>query len=146
MNLLATLSFVAALLLHGSFAAATPTTSVESSVLATGTATDMRLARSRGVTDVVVRRITIPPGVSTGWHYHDGELIAVVESGTLTRVLADCSIETTAAGSSFVEPAGSGHVHVGRNQGTEPVVLYVTYLLPSGSAPATEAADPGCEG
>jgi hypothetical protein len=39
-----------------------------------------------------------------------------------------------------------GHVHVGQNQGAEPVVLYVTYLLPSGSAPATEATDPGCEG
>jgi quercetin dioxygenase-like cupin family protein len=146
MNMLAKGAVAAALLLYGSFAAAASSTSVESSVLATGTATDMQLARSHGATDVVVRRITIPPGGSTGWHFHEGELIAVVESGTLTRTLADCTIETTTAGSSFVEPAGSGHVHVGQNHGAEPVVLYVTYLLPSGSAPATEAADPGCEG
>lgn len=39
----------------------------------------------------------------------------------------------TPAGTSFVEPAGSDHRHIGRNLGSEPVVLWVTYLLPQGS-------------
>jgi quercetin dioxygenase-like cupin family protein len=101
-----------------------------------------RSSAARG--DVTVRRITIAPGGSTGWHYHDGELIAAVASGTLTRTLADCSTVQTSAGASFVEPAGRGHVHIGRNLGTEPVVLYVTYLLPPGSPLARAITAPDC--
>lgn len=76
--------------------------------------------------------ITVEPGGSTGWHTHCGQLIAVVKSGTLTRTLHDCSVEATSAGSSFIEPSGARHRHIGRNLGSEPVVLWVTYLLPRG--------------
>jgi len=139
------------ILLHGAASAAAnarpaaggPTTAVHGRVLASGSGVDL-MTRARGNTDVTVRRIVIPPGGSTGWHYHDGELIAVVQSGTLTRVLHDCSVSITPSGMSFVEPAGSRHVHQGRNLGAEPVVLYVTYLLPAGSPLAVEATDPGC--
>src|SRR5262245_19061563 len=127
-----------------SAAAGDPPTAVHGRVLASGSGMDMALGREHGSTEVTVRRIVIPPGGSTGWHYHDGELIAVVQSGTLTRVLHDCSVSITPSGMSFVEPAGSRHVHQGRNLGAEPVVLFVTYLLPAGSPLAVEATDPGC--
>jgi hypothetical protein len=67
-----------------------------------------------------------------------------VQSGTLTRTMADCSVEVATAGQSFVEPDGANHVHIGRNLGTEPVVLYVTYLLPEGAPLSVDAPDPGC--
>ncbi|HEY2763215.1 MAG TPA: cupin domain-containing protein, partial [Pseudonocardiaceae bacterium] len=86
----------------------------------------------------------IGPGGSTGWHYHSGELIAVVQQGTLTRTLHDCSVQTRSAGQSFVEFAGKRNVHIGRNLGTEPVELYVTYVLPAGAPLSIDAADPGC--
>jgi len=122
----------------------TPGTGVSGRVLARGTS-PVGIAVSRpGATEVTVREIAIAPGGSTGWHYHDGPVIAVVKSGILTRTLHDCTSETTPAGSAFVEPAGPDQVHVGRNLGTEPVVLLVTYVLPAGQALAQDAPAAPC--
>ncbi|MGW4649583.1 cupin domain-containing protein [Kitasatospora sp. NPDC004289] len=88
--------------------------------------------RPGGDTDVVVGEVVIAPGGTTGWHYHPGPVLAVVRSGTLTRVLADGTVETTGPGGVVFEPAGPEHPHVGNNHGTEPVVLMVTYLTPAG--------------
>uniref|UniRef100_A0AAU2JNE8 Cupin domain-containing protein n=1 Tax=Streptomyces sp. NBC_00049 TaxID=2903617 RepID=A0AAU2JNE8_9ACTN len=79
------------------------------------------------------REIVIPPGGCTGWHFHRVELYALVVAGTLTRVLHDGSIEVHRAGTTFVEPAGIGHIHLGHNLGSEPVVLHVTPVLPPGT-------------
>ncbi|MFE5864034.1 cupin domain-containing protein [Streptomyces virginiae] len=79
------------------------------------------------------REIVIPPGGCTGWHFHRVRLDAVVVAGTLTRVLHDRTVEVHTAGTSFVEPAGIGHIHLGHNLGTEPVVLHVTPALPVGT-------------
>ncbi|MFD3666053.1 cupin domain-containing protein, partial [Streptomyces sp. NPDC058659] len=104
----------------------------------------LRIKPPKGDTDVVVRTITIAPGGSTGWHHHPGQLVAVVQAGTLTRTLDDCSVEVTSAGAAFVEASGGKHVHVGRNLGTEPVVLYVTYLLPKGAPLSIDEPAPAC--
>ena len=124
---------------------ATPGTGMSDTVLAKGTSPDGIVVSSRGNTDVTVRQITIAPGGSTGWHYHEGELIAVVKSGTLTRTLRDCSTERTLPGGSFVEPAGQNHIHIGRNLGTEPVVLLVTAVLPAGRQLSYDAPQPPCD-
>ncbi|MFG2992521.1 cupin domain-containing protein [Streptomyces sp. NPDC048257] len=76
------------------------------------------------------REIVIPPGGCTGWHFHGVRLDAVVLAGTLTRVLHDRTVEVHPAGTTFVEPAGIRHIHLGHNLGTEPVVLHVTPALP----------------
>ena len=96
--------------------------------------------------EFVVRHITIQPGGSTGWHYHPGTLLAVVQQGSLTRIDDDCRAVVYSAGQSLVEPSGSRHVHIGRNLGSEPVELYVTYVKPIGSPLSVDAADPGCGG
>ncbi|HEX2314415.1 MAG TPA: cupin domain-containing protein [Thermomonospora sp.] len=84
--------------------------------------------------DYVLREIVIQPGGSTGWHYHDGRLYAVVRQGTLTRVLADRTTTVThPRGSLVVEPSGPEHVHVGRNLGVVPVVLDALYVTPAGT-------------
>jgi len=114
-------------------------------ILAKGTSPDGVVVSSREKTDVTVREITIAPGGSTGWHYHDGQVIAVVKSGTLTRTMHDCSTEVTPPGGSFVEPAGRQQTHVGRNLGTEPVVLLVTYVLPAGQQLSQDAPPPRCD-
>ncbi|MFD5099560.1 cupin domain-containing protein [Streptomyces albidochromogenes] len=135
---------VAALGVVPSAALATPGSGVTGTVLATGTSSGTMKVEAEGVTDVVVRTITIAPGGSTGWHHHPGQLIAVVQKGTLSRTLGDCSVETTSAGQSFIEPSGPKHRHIGRNLGTEPVVLYVTYMLPAGSPLSVDAEAPTC--
>ncbi|MFD5320899.1 cupin domain-containing protein [Streptomyces sp. NPDC127098] len=136
---------VAALTLVPGGAAATPGEGVTAETLATGTSAGALDLRTRGATDVTMRVITIEPGGSTGWHYHPGGLLAVVASGTLTRVVDGCAVEVSTAGDAVLEPAGADHVHIGRNLGSEPVVLYATYLVPEGSPLAVDAEDPGCE-
>jgi quercetin dioxygenase-like cupin family protein len=125
-------------------AGATEGSDVSATTLATGTSDASIKLDQEGSTEVTVREIMIAPGGSTGWHYHAGEVLAVVQAGTLTRQLDDCSEVTTPAGQTFIEPAGQQHVHIGRNLGTEPVVLYVAYVLPTGSPLALDADDPGC--
>ncbi|CAM5399673.1 hypothetical protein SAVIM338S_01986 [Streptomyces avidinii] len=101
-----------------------------------------RRAGARSASDLVTREIAIGPGGSTGWHYHAVPLMAVVRSGTLTRILSDGTVEVHHAGSSFVEPAGIHHVHLGRNLGAKPVVLLVTAAIAEGAPFALPAEAP----
>jgi quercetin dioxygenase-like cupin family protein len=95
--------------------------------------------------DYIFRQITITPGGTTGWHYHDGTLYAYVEHGTLTHNESDCAVDGSyGAGSFFVEHSGSDHVHIGRNLGNVPVVLDVLYVDPAGSPLSEDAPNPGC--
>lgn len=101
-----------------------------------------RRPEAEAVSDLVVREVEIEPGGCTGWHYHRVPLMAVVKAGTLTRILRDGTVEVHHTGTSFVEPAGRRHVHLGRNLGTEPVVLCVTAALANGDPFALPAPPP----
>jgi quercetin dioxygenase-like cupin family protein len=114
---------------------------VTATVLGQGTATEKLAITTAGASDVVVQQVTIQPGGRTGWHTHAGKVLAVVKAGTLTRYTADCKAVTYPAGQAFVETEG---VHEGRNQGTVPVELYVTYIDPTGSPLKTNAIAPAC--
>lgn len=119
-----------------SAAVATPPAGVAAKLLAEFTV---------GNTDYVLREITIQPGGTTRWHWHDGSLYGVVKSGTLTHEMADCtSIATYAPGSTILEESGADKVHRGVNTGTTPVVLDVLYVDPKGTPLSEDAADPGC--
>ena len=77
-------------------------------------------------------------------------MFVVVAAGTMTLYQADdptCTGESFTAGQVFVDP-GQGNVHNARNDGTEGVVLYATYLdVPPGAGPAIPGANPGtCTG
>jgi quercetin dioxygenase-like cupin family protein len=96
---------------------------------------------------VLYRKAVVQPGASTGWHYHVGEEIAVINSGIFTRIDgSDCSVEEYGPGESLVEPVGPDTVHLGINKGTEPVELYVVDIIPTTAlTPTTAAPDPGCD-
>jgi mannose-6-phosphate isomerase-like protein (cupin superfamily) len=94
--------------------------------------------------DYITREITIQPGGSTGWHYHDGRVFGVVRAGTLTRTMADCSEVVSPVGSPVTEDSGPDHVHVGRNLGPEPLVLWIDYIEPAGAPLSVDVPDPGC--
>ena len=95
--------------------------------------------------DVVVARATVPPGASFGWHYHRAAVVVVVKSGTLTLYdSADrsCTPKRYSAGQGFTER--SRHVHLARNEGRKPAVVFVTYLgLKHGLNPDVPVARPG---
>ncbi|OBA60546.1 cupin [Mycobacterium sp. 1100029.7] len=127
---------VLAVLAPSAISAATPGTGVKSLQLNQS---------SQEGRDFVVRDITIDPGGSTGWHWHDGTLVGAIKHGTLTHYSADCSVDGVYnAGDPVTEPAGSDHVHLGRNLGSTPVVLEVIYILPAGKPLAEDAPNPGC--
>jgi len=94
--------------------------------------------------DYITREITIQPGGSTGWHYHDGRVFGVVREGTLTRTMKDFTVVVSPEGSAVTEDSGADHTHIGRNLGPGPLVLWVDYIEPAGTPLAVDMPDPGC--
>ncbi len=92
--------------------------------------------------DYITKEITIQPGGSTGWHYHDGRVFGVVREGTLTRTMGDCTDVVDSTGAAVTEGSGPAHVHNGRNLGPVPVVLWVDYIQPAGSPQAVDVPPP----
>jgi quercetin dioxygenase-like cupin family protein len=86
--------------------------------------------KTKGAFEIVVQKIVAEPGATFGWHYHPGENVNVVAQGTLSLYHAKkCTREV-------VYPTGSGfstspdEVHLARNEGTDTLVIYATYLVP----------------
>lgn len=94
-------------------------------------------------TEYVLRRLTFPPGGSTGWHYHDGVVRALVVRGTATHFESACRTDGEyRPGGVIHEPPG--YVHVCRNLADVPLVMVVLYALPHGAPFSREVPDPGC--
>jgi quercetin dioxygenase-like cupin family protein len=85
------------------------------------------------------------PGGSTGWHTHPGPSFVLVKSGVATVYDGDdpsCRGVKYTAGSGFID-AGGGHIHLVRNEGTEPLVTVAFQIIPEGAMRRIEAASPG---
>jgi quercetin dioxygenase-like cupin family protein len=97
-----------------------------------------------GPTNVTFRRITLEPGAGTGLHCHYGNLIAVVEAGTLTHYapIYPDGVHEYHAGDSLTE--GSGYIHEGKNESADALVLLVTYVTPEG-LPLAETELANCD-
>lgn len=95
-------------------------------------------ARKVASADFAVQQVSVGPGGSTGWHTHPGPAFVLVKSGEFTLYEGDdasCRGTVYRAGQSFVDE-GFGNVHIGRNEGSANLELYVVYLAP---APAGQA-------
>ncbi|MEU3528214.1 cupin domain-containing protein [Streptomyces sp. NPDC038707] len=126
----------AALMTCGSAGATPPGPGITSRILARATVDG---------TDYILREVTLPPGQTTGWHYHDGPLYGVVRQGTLSHYDSSCGPDGVyGTGERIEEPPGPGYVHIGRNLGDVPLVLDVLYVLPHGSPFSEDAPNPGC--
>jgi quercetin dioxygenase-like cupin family protein len=134
--LLAAAAIPAAPMLMPVAAFATPNAGVEAVTLAQATVDGV---------DYVTREITIAPGGSTGWHYHDGRVFGVIREGTLTHNAADCTSDGVyPAGAPITERSGPEHAHIGRNLGPVPLKMWVVYITPAGSPLSVDVPDPGC--
>lgn len=94
----------------------------------------------------VVQQIQLAAGGHTGWHTHQGPVVVVVKSGTITFVEGHggCESRTYTAGQSFVDP-GQGSVHMARNDGSTTAELWATYFdVPADGSPRIDAAAPAC--
>jgi hypothetical protein len=106
--------------------------------------------------DVVVSKITSPPGGSSGWHSHPGGAIAVVgcipvgdchSEITIYRSLgSQCVIDKFTDGQTFIERPGE--VVIAISTGADTAIVYATFPgVPVGGSPRIDQADPGtCPG
>ncbi len=93
--------------------------------------------------DITVLNMTYAPGQSSGWHHHRGIHAVAVVSGQLTVYDQDCVAHTYGSGDAYI---GGQLPHLVRNEGTEPATMVVTYVNPTGPAPAQVApTTPPCD-
>ena len=105
--------------------------------------------KTRGAIELVTQRIEIAPLGSTGWHFHPGESVNVVQQGTVTLYHdEDCTVGVPygpGTGTAFV--THPDEVHLARNESTtETVVLFATYFHPKTTPPTAiriDAPSPG---
>ena len=84
--------------------------------------------QTKDQTDVAVQTVTIGPGGNSGWHYHPGFLLAVVESGSVTLTVG-CVSNTYSVGQSFHETGTTPTIA----RSTQGAVVRVTYVVPKGA-------------
>ncbi len=129
--------------------AATPPAGLTSQVLGRGTyMSDGTLPLEQGE-EIVVSRITVVPGGSSGWHSHPGGAIVVLQQGELTiyrSVGNHCDITTYTQGQSFIERPGD--VVDAVNTGSINFILFVTFPgVPVGGSSRIDQPNPGtCPG
>lgn len=133
-------------------ARATPGSGVSAEPITSGTLPEVIPAKFKtetgnvqsDVAKTALIKYTVAPGGVFGWHQHGGPLWAMVASGTLTFYHGDdpsCSGVEYPAGTTFMDPGD--HTHNAINEGTENVVVYVTFMLPEGGAPRVDVPNPG---
>lgn len=110
--------------------------------LAQGRLDERITVATEGATDFHILHVVVEPGADSGWHSHPGTALDILTSGTLTVYVegTDCKPRRYEAGQAFFVPAGVPHL--ARNEGTEPVEGYITYLVAAGAVPRIDAAKP----
>jgi quercetin dioxygenase-like cupin family protein len=98
--------------------------------------------QTKDPTDVLVQTISFDPGGTSGWHFHPGVVIVVVESGQVTTHDASCQTATYGPRQSFVE-SGTEPFMVS-NESAGKAVVYATLVVPAGSPFRIETAPPAC--
>ena len=98
---------------------------------------------TKDATDVLVQTITFQPHGTSGWHFHPGVVIVVVESGHVTTHNASCETRTYGPHQSFVE-SGSAPFMVSNESDTEKAVVYATLVVPAGAPFRIETQIPEC--
>lgn len=104
---------------------------------------DVIRLKTRASIDVVTQNLTLQPGGHSGWHGHEGPVLVVVKSGSVTSYDFDdptCAPHLFTTGQAFVD---TGDGHIARNEGSVPAEVTFTFLLPRGGGLRTELTDPG---
>ncbi|MFM2358679.1 MAG: hypothetical protein RLY16_672 [Bacteroidota bacterium] len=76
-------------------------------------------------TETTLAKVTIPPGVSTGWHKHDHPLFGYIQQGELTVEREGAPVFVMKPGMAYAEVTELWHN--GTNKGTVDCILIVVY-------------------
>jgi quercetin dioxygenase-like cupin family protein len=93
--------------------------------------------------DFVTQKVTFPPNGTSGWHYHPGVVLVVVESGSVTTHDANCATKTYGPGEAFVE-SGTDPFMVSNESSTDDAVDIATIASPAGGPFRIETDPPPC--
>jgi len=96
---------------------------------------------TKGDVEVITQRIVAEPGATFGWHSHPGDNINVVLRGAITLYHDEACTQGITYGPGSAFTTHPGQVHLARNEGTEQLVLYATYLAPRTSPPLPARID-----
>lgn len=89
---------------------------------------ELRL-KAKGEFDLVVTRIAIGVGGTSGWHTHPGSSLVTVTGGEITLYDADnCTPTRLRVGQTFVDEGGD-HVHLVRNETSSPAQVSVVQMV-----------------
>jgi quercetin dioxygenase-like cupin family protein len=99
--------------------------------------------QTKDPTDMVVQQVTFQPQGNSGWHYHPGVVLVVVESGHVTTHDANCQTKTYGPGQAFVE-SGNTPFMVSNDSTTDVAVDYATVVSPAGGPFRIETDPPAC--
>jgi quercetin dioxygenase-like cupin family protein len=105
--------------------------------------TDRIKLQTKDPTDIATFTVTCDPGGYSGWHTHPGVLFVLVQSGAVVREVG-CSSRTYHAGEAFIESDKQPSGQVRNASSLDPAVLYVTQVVPHGSARREESQPPTC--
>ena len=141
---------LAAGVLTGSPARATPPAGVTPEILGSGTTlagfkihVDGIKVESKTAVGFTVEHLTFAPGGTTGWHVHPGPALIIVKAGAVTNYSADCTAQTYTAGQAFVEH-GPTDEHMVRNNGSVPAETIVTFITPPDTPIRDDPPPPAC--
>jgi quercetin dioxygenase-like cupin family protein len=137
--------FVAVNAVPGAATPPTPPGGFTNQLLGRGTdLSDGTLPLDQGL-DIVVSKITVVPGGSSGWHSHPGGAIVILQQGELTlyrSVGNHCAITTYTKGQSFIERPGE--VVDAVNTGSINYIVFATFPgVPVGGSARIDQPNPG---
>ncbi len=106
--------------------------------------------KTKGPVDFFGVRLRLRPGHHSGWHFHYGPVLTIVEQGTVTSYDSNCRARTysgarrgpTSVGDGFVD---HGDTHMLRNEGTTDVVLALYTIIPPGARPFDSSPEAPCQ-
>jgi quercetin dioxygenase-like cupin family protein len=99
--------------------------------------------QTKDAVDMVTQKVTFPTNGTSGWHFHPGVVLVVVESGHLTSHDASCQTRTYGPGEAFVE-SGTAPFMVSNENTTETAIDVATQVAPAKSPFRIEAEPPPC--
>lgn len=98
--------------------------------------------KTLGRTRVSIADVTFASGGYSGWHRHQGVVVAVVRAGVLTRYDENCVATEYGPGESFVEDGDELVRTV--NHTAEPATARFAFVLAEGAPLVTDAPAPAC--
>ena len=94
-----------------------------------------------GPTDVMVQKVVIDPGGTSGWHHHPGVVTVAVRSGSVTVLDSDCNRTRYGPGLPNGAVFAQGSDTVEQATSTNGATVYAVFVAPSADPPVTRVED-----